>query len=75
MMSRCQIDSKYEKHVMFLRITFIWGILANCFLFNLEGDREFHWYSVVLVILSMIAAARKAYIISMKNGATSGKIS
>lgn len=54
-------DVRYEKHVIFLRITFIWGVLANCFLFNLDGDRNFHWYSAALILLSIGAATKQAY--------------
>lgn len=54
-------EDPYENWVIFLDVVFIGGVLSNCFLFNLEGDRDFHWYSVALIFLSFGAGMKKAW--------------
>lgn len=62
-------DNRYERHVVFLKFVFVWGVLTNCFIFNLQPvdpvtgfqDRSFHWYSVALAMLSVAGAANSAY--------------
>ena len=53
-MTKCEKVYPYENWVEFLYFVFIWGVIVNCFIFNLQNDndRNFHWYSVLLIFLS-----------------------
>lgn len=50
-----------EKHVIFLKFVYIWGVLVNCIIFNLQNDRNFHWYSIALIALSFGGGIKIAY--------------
>lgn len=61
----CQLaltkPDKYEDWVIFLTVVFIEGVLVNCIIFTWAGDREFHWYSVAIIILSFGRGVRKGW--------------
>jgi len=63
LMSKYDKVYPYENFVEFLYFVFIWGVLVNCFIFNLQDDkdRNFHWYSVLLVFLSLFGGIQKGW--------------
>lgn len=58
---RFQKVEPYEKWVIFLEVVLIYGVFINCVLFNFEGDRDFHWYSIPIVLLSVGHGIKKAW--------------